>query len=200
MGPQGAALCLQAGANDLGGTLMNESIIARRRDAARPGIPARGDGGADPLDRAHAAAADDAVRRGAGGAAAASVRGGGTGAGGADGAAPAGARVAGGAAPCTPYQLRHLESEARQYPEIRAARPGCGCRGRHPGRRTWRCPRGGRYPSPRRAVARCGVHAAAPAPRPDAGSSCPRRSAAAPPPAGSAPRRSSPSRHAPGRW
>ena len=26
MGPQGAALCLQAGANDLGGTLMNESI------------------------------------------------------------------------------------------------------------------------------------------------------------------------------
>ena len=26
MGPEGAALCLQAGANDLGGTLMNESI------------------------------------------------------------------------------------------------------------------------------------------------------------------------------
>ncbi len=26
MGPQGAALALQAGANDLGGTLMNESI------------------------------------------------------------------------------------------------------------------------------------------------------------------------------
>ena len=26
MGPQGAALCLNAGANDLGGTLMNESI------------------------------------------------------------------------------------------------------------------------------------------------------------------------------
>jgi FO synthase len=26
MGPQGAALCLEAGANDLGGTLMNESI------------------------------------------------------------------------------------------------------------------------------------------------------------------------------
>jgi FO synthase len=26
MGPQGAALCLDAGANDLGGTLMNESI------------------------------------------------------------------------------------------------------------------------------------------------------------------------------
>ena len=26
MGPQAAALCLQAGANDLGGTLMNESI------------------------------------------------------------------------------------------------------------------------------------------------------------------------------
>jgi FO synthase len=26
MGPQGAAACLQAGANDLGGTLMNESI------------------------------------------------------------------------------------------------------------------------------------------------------------------------------
>jgi FO synthase len=26
MGPQGAAFCLQTGANDLGGTLMNESI------------------------------------------------------------------------------------------------------------------------------------------------------------------------------
>jgi FO synthase len=26
MGPEGAALCLAAGANDLGGTLMNESI------------------------------------------------------------------------------------------------------------------------------------------------------------------------------
>ncbi len=26
MGPQGAAACLAAGANDLGGTLMNESI------------------------------------------------------------------------------------------------------------------------------------------------------------------------------
>jgi FO synthase len=26
MGPEGAALCLNAGANDLGGTLMNESI------------------------------------------------------------------------------------------------------------------------------------------------------------------------------
>ena len=26
MGPEGAALCLKAGANDLGGTLMNESI------------------------------------------------------------------------------------------------------------------------------------------------------------------------------
>ena len=26
MGPQGAAACLKAGANDLGGTLMNESI------------------------------------------------------------------------------------------------------------------------------------------------------------------------------
>ena len=26
MGPEGAAACLQAGANDLGGTLMNESI------------------------------------------------------------------------------------------------------------------------------------------------------------------------------
>src|SRR5262249_23771776 len=35
MGPQGAAACLQAGANDLGGTLMNESIT--RAAGARHG-------------------------------------------------------------------------------------------------------------------------------------------------------------------
>jgi FO synthase len=35
MGPQGAAACLKAGANDLGGTLMNESIT--RAAGARHG-------------------------------------------------------------------------------------------------------------------------------------------------------------------
>jgi hypothetical protein len=57
-GPQGAAACLQAGANDLGGTLMNESITRRRRHA-RPGDAAGSDGGPDPLDWARAMAAHD---------------------------------------------------------------------------------------------------------------------------------------------
>jgi FO synthase len=55
MGPDGAAVCLQAGANDLGGVLMNESITraaggqngqlldedAMRRIAAELGRPSR---------------------------------------------------------------------------------------------------------------------------------------------------------------
>src|ERR1700754_4877570 len=40
MGPAGAAICLKSGANDLGGTLMNESLS-----------PAARDGSPDPLDR-----------------------------------------------------------------------------------------------------------------------------------------------------
>ena len=46
--------------------------LARRRRAARPGVAARGDGGADPLDRPHAGAARHALSAGAGGAARAS--------------------------------------------------------------------------------------------------------------------------------
>ena len=38
--------------------------LARGRHAARPGVPARGDGGADPRGRPRAAAAHDALRRG----------------------------------------------------------------------------------------------------------------------------------------
>ena len=37
MGPDGAAACLKAGANDLGGTLMNESITRAAGADARPG-------------------------------------------------------------------------------------------------------------------------------------------------------------------
>jgi len=51
MGPQGAALCLDAGANDLGGTLMNESITraaggvhGQELDAAQLEALARGIG------------------------------------------------------------------------------------------------------------------------------------------------------------
>ena len=57
MGPDGAAVCLDAGANDLGGTLMNEMHHARGRRRARPGDAARGHGGADPRRRPHAAPA-----------------------------------------------------------------------------------------------------------------------------------------------
>ena len=41
MGPDGAAACLKAGANDLGGTLMNESITRAAGADARPGDAAR---------------------------------------------------------------------------------------------------------------------------------------------------------------
>src|SRR5262249_26925654 len=39
MGPAGAAICLKSGANDLGGTLMNESISRAARTQHRPEVP-----------------------------------------------------------------------------------------------------------------------------------------------------------------
>ena len=48
MGPQGAAACLQAGANDLGGTLMNESITRAAGAVHGQEMSPRSDGGADP--------------------------------------------------------------------------------------------------------------------------------------------------------
>ena len=57
MGPAGAAICLQAGANDLGGTLMNESISRAAGTQHGQEFPPGGDGGADPLDRPRPAAA-----------------------------------------------------------------------------------------------------------------------------------------------
>ena len=52
LGAAGAAACLAAGANDLGGTLMNESISRAAGRRAWPGNAAGGDGDADPLERA----------------------------------------------------------------------------------------------------------------------------------------------------
>ena len=75
LGPEGVAAALRAGVNDLGGTLMNESISRSAGVGARAGDAARGDGGADPRERPHAAAADDALRRRAGGAQRRLVRG-----------------------------------------------------------------------------------------------------------------------------
>jgi len=57
MGAGGAARVWRRGANDLGGTLMNESITPRRRRGARPGDAARKHGGADPLIGARTAPA-----------------------------------------------------------------------------------------------------------------------------------------------
>ena len=74
MGVEGAQACLEAGANDLGGTLMNESISRAAGAITRPGDAARGDGGGDPRDRPHAEAADDALRHSARGAHAALLR------------------------------------------------------------------------------------------------------------------------------
>ena len=61
MGPDGAALCLDAGANDLGGVLMNEFDHARRRRHARAGDGGRRAGAADPAERPPAATAHDAL-------------------------------------------------------------------------------------------------------------------------------------------
>ena len=53
MGPEGASACLNAGANDLGGTLMNESIT-RAAGATHGQESAGGNGNAHRLDRATA--------------------------------------------------------------------------------------------------------------------------------------------------
>ena len=61
MGPEGVGACLNAGANDLGGTLMNESISRAAGADARPGNAARGDGGVDRVAWPHAGPAHDAL-------------------------------------------------------------------------------------------------------------------------------------------
>ena len=67
MGPDGAALCLNAGANDLGGTLMNESISRAAGTQHGQEFPPAGNGGADPFDRSPSRAARHVVQAGAGG-------------------------------------------------------------------------------------------------------------------------------------
>ena len=84
MGPDGAALCLNAGANDLGGTLMNESISRAAGTQHGQEFPPEAMENADQFDRPHPAAAHDALRRGVAGAARSLVRCAGAGAGGAN--------------------------------------------------------------------------------------------------------------------
>ena len=62
-GREGAAACLNAGCNDMGGTLMNESISRAAGASFGQEMPPEDDGGADPLARPHAAAAHDPLRR-----------------------------------------------------------------------------------------------------------------------------------------
>ena len=87
MGPDGAALCLNAGANDLGGTLMNESISRAAGTQHGQEFPPEAmealirSIGRIPLQRDHA------VSAGVAGAAGRVVRCAGAGAGGADAAA-----------------------------------------------------------------------------------------------------------------
>ena len=49
MGPEGAAMCLNAGANDMGGTLMNESISRAAGTQHGQEFPPESDGAADRL-------------------------------------------------------------------------------------------------------------------------------------------------------
>ena len=66
MGPDGVKACLNAGANDLGGTLDEREHHPGRRRRARRGDAARRDGSLDPLDRPQAGAAHHALWRRAG--------------------------------------------------------------------------------------------------------------------------------------
>ncbi len=61
MGPEGAAMCLNAGANDLGGTLMNESISRAAGTQHGQEFPPGGDGGADRFPGPHPGAARHAL-------------------------------------------------------------------------------------------------------------------------------------------
>ena len=62
MGPDGAAVCLAAGCNDMGGVLMNESITRAAGAAHGQELTATALGKADPCGRPHAAPAHDALR------------------------------------------------------------------------------------------------------------------------------------------
>ena len=66
MGPEGAALCLDAGANDLGGTLMNESITRAAGGVNGQLLDAGDMQRPQPPHRAPGIAAHDAVRSPAG--------------------------------------------------------------------------------------------------------------------------------------
>ena len=68
LGPDGVRAALAAGVNDLGGTLMNESISRAAGSEWGQEQPPEAHGGADPLGGPHAPPADDALRRGARGA------------------------------------------------------------------------------------------------------------------------------------
>ena len=87
MGPDGAALCLNAGANDLGGTLMNESISRAAGTQHGQEFPPEAMEGLIRSIGRIPRAARHAVPAGAGGTAGAVVRRAGTRAGGADAAA-----------------------------------------------------------------------------------------------------------------
>ena len=84
MGPDGAAACLDGRRQRSRRHADEREHLARGRHAARPGVPAGGDGGADPLARPHAAAAGHAVPARCPGAPAASFNAARTRAGGAD--------------------------------------------------------------------------------------------------------------------
>ena len=66
MGPEGVKLCLDAGANDLGGTLMDESITRAAGAVHGQELPPGSAGGVDPQHRPRAAAAHGALRQSAG--------------------------------------------------------------------------------------------------------------------------------------
>ena len=192
MGPAGVAACLNAGANDLGGTLMNESISRAAGTAARPGNAARSDGalirslGRVPAQRTRSTAPVPEERR------AASFDARGTRA---DRAHPA-TQAADAGSPRSD-SLRSLGAADRNHSSRKArvrVRGDGGMRRNAARSAGWSIsmpmPGGGRSSARCRSAAR----------RPDAGNSCRRRSAAAPHRAASRGRHWSRDRRAPARW
>ena len=63
MGPEGVKVCLESGANDLGGTLMDETITRSAGAVHGQEMTPATDGSDHPFDRPHPAPAHDALRR-----------------------------------------------------------------------------------------------------------------------------------------
>ena len=219
MGPDGAALCLNAGANDLGGTLMNESISRAAGTQHGQEFPPEAmeelirSIGRVPVQR------DTLYRPARAGAARRVVRCAGTGAGGADAAAQgAGGGVAGQTPSPNPTpRTARARGSLRTARSLSRATRGGGLRDaasptvsvrsvnarvamRGAARMNAAHPPADRCPAQSPAASRSSARSPARAPPRDAAESCRRRTATASPSAASTAPHWTRVRHAPARW